>query len=163
MHTLNYIRRSATLHELIRERNNEPPHETQAPSSAVSEDRPESDLLRIVAFLMGDAAKALARPAEVRDLIAGLIGHVVVELCANSAPRCLLLVRRIVATPGDAFAVKLAAIQTGSRSAFVKETLEKALLASRSELAFVQLEALVTLPLIEGALSRAADYTRIVR
>jgi hypothetical protein len=64
-------------------------HDAHAPLSAVSEERPESDLLRIVTFLMGGSSKALVRSAEVRDLIAGLIGHVVVELGANSAPRCL--------------------------------------------------------------------------
>jgi len=58
---------------------------------AVSEDRPEADLLATVTVL-------------------SLIGHVVAEKGADSAPRCLRLVREIVATPGDAFAVRLAVI-----------------------------------------------------
>ena len=161
MHISNYIKRFTTLRELIHERNSES-RETEEPLSPACEDPAEADLLRIVTFLMGDSAKRSGRWGEVRDLIAGLIGHAVVERGATSAPLCLHLVREIVATPGDAFAGRLVVIGARSRSAFIKETLEKALSASRSELAFIQLEALVTLPLIEAALSRAADYTPIV-
>ena len=82
---------------------------------------------------------------------------------ADSAPRCLRLVREIVATPGDAFAVRLAVISDSSSSAFIKETLATALSASETELGFNRIEALAALPAIEAALSAAADYTRIVR
>jgi hypothetical protein len=161
MHILNYMQRFQTLHQLIRERNIET-RETEARLSTVCEDGPEADLLRIITLLMGDLAKRSARSSQARDLIAGLIGHVVVERSTSSAPRCLRLVREIVATPGDAFAIKLAVISDGSNSTFVKETLARALAASKTELAFVRIEALAALPSIEGALLLAADYTRIV-
>jgi hypothetical protein len=119
--------------------------------------------LRIVAFLMGDLANRSERFEQVRDLFAGLICHAVVEMGANSAPRCLRLAHEIVATPGNAFASKLAAIGEGSKSVFVKDIMDRALSASETELGFVRLEALAALPSIEATLSLAADYTRIVR
>jgi hypothetical protein len=75
---------------------------------------------------MGDLAKRLETFEPVRDLFAGLICHAVVEMGANSAPRCLRLVHEILATPGNAFARKLAAIGKGSKSVFVKGIMERA-------------------------------------
>jgi hypothetical protein len=60
------------------------------------EDRPDTDLLRIVTFLMGDLAKRSETFEYVR--------------------RCLRLIHEIVATPGNTFASKLAAIGDGSKS-----------------------------------------------
>jgi hypothetical protein len=164
-----YIGRFKNLPDLIRGRKSTtnvaevtPPEPFEHSPGAV-EDGPEADLLAIVTFLMGELATRSERSGQVRDLLAGLIGHVVAERGANSAPRCLRLVQEIVATPGNAFAGRLAAIGGGSSSVFVRDVMGRALNASDAELGFVRIEALAAVPSIEAALSLAADYTRIVR